>query len=196
MNEVIVQNIMISIITGTITGIITGLLTGIIVSRHYRKKDNIRDRIRYLLDVRKCIINLDKECNQLLIQDINHKNYKEIVAILLRISNIEVPISFKWLNLDKKEQEYIKEFEGIYSNIKDNVGTIWFNNEEMDGVSNNYHSGMDKSLTDDVYEETLNELIDNIQSARKKLNYECLRFKENWPILEEIIKKYNEIKKV
>lgn len=182
-----------SIIQNTIVSIITGVITGVLVSKHYRKKDETREKIRYLLDLSKCIINLDKECNLLLNYETTYENYRETLGVLLRICDVEVPVNFKWFRLTKEEEKSIEEFEKIYSNIRDSIGIIWFNNEEVNGLVNNFEHGRDESLTNEIYNEQLDKLINEMQSEKEKLDNECKKFRIVWPILDDIIKKYDEI---
>ena len=112
---------------------------------------------------------------------------------MLRICDVEVPVNFKWFRLTKEEEKSIEEFEKIYSNIRDSIGIIWFNNEEVNGLVNNFEHGRDESLTNEIYNEQLDKLINEMQSEKEKLDNECKKFRIVWPILDDIIKKYDEI---
>ena len=178
------------ILIGLATGIFSGIITGVIVSNYYRNKDAIRGRTKYFIKVRDCISNLVFECRQIYVIDTCYNNRSEMYDVLCKIKNIQIPVNYKWLKLNKKEQEYINEFELICSNIKDNVRKIMFYNDEIDGLTNNYNNGEDE-LTEEEYKRQLNELINSINSTKRVLDKECNKFKCNWPVLEEIMIKYN-----
>lgn len=163
--------------------IVSGIISGIVVNKFYEFKNAVKERTKYFIELRNCIFNLIFECEQLYESDTCHETSREMYDTLRKIMSIYIPVDYKWLRLNKEEQEYVNEFESIYQKIKDNVSTIIFNYDEMNAAANNYNDQVE-------YRELLHNFITTINSCKRDLEQECLKFKGNYPILQKIMKKY------
>ncbi len=111
--------ILYDIVIGLITGAVSGWLTGVLVTRYYRKKDNERDKEKYVQDLKRHIVSIYRILREIEISSEDERKIEQVEN--LRRELLYSPRYEKRYSLSEQEDKVLKEYNKNLKNLKDEL---------------------------------------------------------------------------